>query len=120
MSDEISLAAENAIEILRERGWCQGDYRSPDGRICLESALLRSLVVMGLMPEIIDSDFRFPGNAQEDWDDSPAWRTCEKRVLAIAGDLFPDRPCGEPYDFNDDWRTSEEDVYLVLKTLAGE
>ena len=126
MPDEISRedfarAAEKAIDEIHEHGWCQGSFLSRQGRICLESAIDRGLLAAGLLPEdsmsegLITWESRFMENA-------PIWEQAETFLWDIINRLFPDRkrPAGyHLYAFNDDSRTSEEDVILVLKTLAS-
>lgn len=37
--DPLIEVLERAAEIIQERGWCQGDAETPDGRVCLGRAL---------------------------------------------------------------------------------
>lgn len=40
---QVSDDLTRAMEILEERGWCQGVHEAPDGRVCAEAAVIRAV-----------------------------------------------------------------------------
>jgi hypothetical protein len=123
MSDKIPVIARKALDHLDRRGWCQSTYESPDGKICLESAILAAMDEEDLLTGGVFEDYHFTHyNVECQWELTDEWMEIENRIIATVHDLFPGRygPIGVPYDFNDSLKTSEEDVRLVLKTIAAE
>lgn len=87
-----------AIEVLRERGWYQGDFAGPDGSVCVVGACYQHLFGQPHPPA------RFSG-------DDAAVLVFAINVLALLKE--PNIAV-----FNDDPSTSYEDVVLILKRAA--
>jgi hypothetical protein len=92
---ETAVLLRGAREILRTRGRAVGDYQNAAGQVCLSMALHEASLGQNLA--IADIAHRL--------------------VRATVREQFPGR-CGV-VDFNDDLRTTDDDVMLVLdKAIA--
>lgn len=96
-------SARRAIRLLERRGWHQGDAIGPDGSLCMASALAEGSIAAGGFAEMRDI------------------ADCWQRALGCILRAFPERvPEGRQTvaDFNDDSRTTQEDVLLILKHMT--
>ncbi len=86
-----------AIEIIKERGWWQGDWEGPNGEVCIA----RSLVIAG-HPQ-------------------PAFSLRLQEAMQTVAHMLtkPERRLG-PGDWNDAPERTVEDVYLALKHAAAD
>lgn len=94
--------AENAISLLREKGWSKGSATGPDGSICMAVALCEGKV------------------HTDDMDELSAFTASSWDAMTYIRRLFPERmsPWDRIADFNDHPDTTREDVLLVLKHMA--
>jgi hypothetical protein len=106
--------ASDTLALLDERGWVQHTGFGPGGQVCMGSALFQAKDknVTPQPPGVPYYSYHLPSDVY--------WETII-RIAALVHELFPGR-CGQVFripDFNDHPDTTEEDVRLVLKTLAG-
>ncbi len=83
-----------AIEVIKERGWWQGDWEGPNGEVCISE----SLRVAGAFPSTVSR---------------------LQRAMCVVGPA-PGRLRFGPADWNDAPERTIEDVYLALKLAAAD
>lgn len=94
--DEASKLLLKAASIIEERGWCQHNLQSSDGRLCLEGAI----------------SFAYYGHAMGAFCD-PATRVAFDRMAAATS---KDREA--PHHWNDDKGRTKEEVVAKLRAVA--
>jgi hypothetical protein len=107
--------AEGALKILDEHGWYQGGPTGPGGQVCMASAILKYLSgTLGSYLSGTWGSLAFP---------MPPFLEALHAFREVITGLYPERSQSGPYIsvtiFNDHKDTTEEDVRLVLKTLAA-
>jgi len=83
-SDGVARDLENAATLLRERGWCQNQYRRDDGACCAMGAIeatagvssRRALAAERLLLERLGCKY------VEEWNDAPG-RTADEVITAL-------------------------------------
>lgn len=93
---------QDTYDVLEQRGWCQGALRKADGRVCLEGAFATATCD--------NKDALLVLKTEEQ---RVAWERLCQAVSDYRGMPFP--LGASPWVFNDDPKTTVEDVKLVLK-----
>lgn len=111
------------LKQLDARGWCQGDFMNPDGKICLEMAFRLAIdeamktdyvtEVAECQGEFFSADF-LTGDDIPDGEWKDFW---EAMISLIPHKAEPPLVTGIDL-FNDAEDTSEEDVRLLVKHAA--
>jgi hypothetical protein len=101
--DSSSNPYDGVAAVLAERGWARGDNERPDGSVCLAGAC--NLVETGSAARAANGSL---------WSGD-----LTKSLSPVIAEQFADRGySGHAMPFNDDARTTRDDVDLVLDKAA--
>jgi hypothetical protein len=102
MTSQIAQDLQDTRTVLDMHGWCQGSYALPDGRVCLDGALIQAIG-------------RAPGHTTMVRDELHGRYSAAIGHLSITIELnYPDET-GHVWDFNDSPETTVEDVKELLQ-----
>ncbi len=89
-----------AVDVILDRGWCQNTLNTPDGRVCLEGALV---LAAGVHPAAVHGSVSY----EQAYDTFYAALHAVNQVLPLPA-----------FAWNDEMATSQDDVVRVLKEAA--
>lgn len=93
-----------AVDVIISRGWCQNTLSSPDGRVCLEGALV---LAAGVHPAAVHGQVKYTQLDEAAFANFYAALHAVNQVLPLPA-----------FAWNDEMATSQDDVIRALKEAA--